>query len=242
MRYMIFSDIHGNLDALERVIEEIEMLRPDIIVSLGDVVGYGANPSECIDIVEEYAHIRIGGNHDLAAAGLTDVSDFNLAAKRAINWTVRALDVSHRETLEGYDSLKRYGRCIFTHASPISPLSWEYIYTVKQANKIFENFVEKFIFIGHTHVPGIIVYEQTKGSTVVRDTMIQVQSQHRYLVNVGSVGQPRDGIAAASFALLDTKKGKISLRRVPYDVTSAQEKIRSVGLPEVLATRLATAT
>jgi predicted phosphodiesterase len=242
MRFMIFSDIHGNLDALERVIEEIDMLRPDMIVCLGDVVGYGANPRECIDIVEEFAQIRIGGNHDLATVGLTDSSDFNLAAKRSIAWTERTLDPTHHEMLERYDSIKRYSGCIFTHATPLSPLSWEYIYTVSQARKIFRGVREKFIFIGHTHVPGIIAYGHNNACTVVRDSIVTIKPESRYLINVGSVGQPRDGITAASFALLDTKKQKISLRRVPYDVTSAQEKIRSVGLPEVLASRLATAT
>ncbi len=241
MRYIVISDIHGNVEALERVLEETDTLRPDIFVSLGDVVGYGANPSECIDIIEEYAHISIGGNHDLAAAGLTDSDDFNSTAKRAIMWTVKSLDPRHRDILERYDLLRRYGKCLFTHASPISPLDWDYVYTVGQAKAIFESFSEKFIFIGHTHVPGIIAYDQNSGCKVVRSSILQVEPGSRYLINVGSIGQPRDGIAASSFALLDVKKGIITIRRVPYDVRSAQKKIRSVGLPESLALRLATA-
>jgi predicted phosphodiesterase len=242
MRYLVFSDIHGNLDALESITEEIDIIRPDMVVSLGDVVGYGASPRECIDLVEACAHIKIGGNHDLAAVGLTDSNDFNPTARQAIQWTEEMLDPARKDALERYDTIKRYSRCLFAHATPVAPLSWDYIYTVAQARKVFERHMEKYIFIGHTHVPGIIAYDPEHGCTVIRETAVQPVGDARYLINVGSVGQPRDGIAAASFALLDTKRGKITLRRIPYDVRSAQERIRAVGLPEALASRLATAT
>lgn len=241
MRYFIFSDIHGNVEALEKVLEEVPALRPDIVVSLGDVVGYGANPGDCIEIVQEFAHVRIGGNHDLAAVGLTSSDDFNNTAKRAITWTSLNLNAQHREMLEGYDTIRRHDRCLFAHASPTFPMDWEYIYTVPQAREIFENFKEQFIFIGHTHVPGIITYRERDGCMVARRPSLQVEPGTRYLVNVGSIGQPRDGIAAASFAILDVKKGMLSIRRVPYDIVSAQKKIRTAGLPESLALRLATA-
>lgn len=241
MRYIVFSDVHGNLDALERVLEEARRLRPDIVVSLGDVIGYGADPAECIDLVQENAQIRLGGNHDLAAAGLIDFDDFNNTAKNAISWTACTLDAAHRDILERYDSMRRYSRCVFTHASPISPLEWEYVYTVRQAKEIFEHVSDKFIFIGHTHVPAIVSYNRKTDCTVMDCSTITLEPGCRYLINAGSIGQPRDGIAAASFALLDTSKRRLTIRRVPYDIVSAQEKIRSAGLPESLALRLATA-
>jgi predicted phosphodiesterase len=241
MRYLVFSDIHGNFEALEMVLEEISSLRPDIIVSLGDVVGYGANPRECIETVQEYAHIKVGGNHDLAAIGLEDSDSFNPTAKRAILWTAQILEPRHRDILERYDPVRRYGGCVFAHSSPIAPLDFEYVYTVSQAKQIFGQCCEKFIFIGHTHVPGIISFNERDGCRVVEHSIVQVAAGSRYLINVGSIGQPRDGIAAASFAILDLKKNRISIRRVPYDITSAQKKIQSVGLPESLAMRLATA-
>jgi predicted phosphodiesterase len=241
MRYLVISDIHGNVEALERILEEIKASNPDIIASLGDVVGYGANPGECIDIVQEWAHIRIIGNHDLVAAGLTDSEGFNPAARKAILWTVNSLDPGHRDILEEYDPIRRYNQCLFAHASPVSPLDWEYIYTVGQARKIFEGSSEKYIFIGHTHIPNIIIYNKKEGCRVSSSSMVQVEPESRYLINVGSIGQPRDGIAASSFALLDTKKAKLMIKRVPYDIETAQEKIRSAGLPESLASRLATA-
>jgi diadenosine tetraphosphatase ApaH/serine/threonine PP2A family protein phosphatase len=241
MRFLVFSDIHGNIEALERVLEEAERLRPDMIVSLGDVVGYGANPNECVSLVQQVASIRIGGNHDVAAAGIIDTDTFNSTAQKAIQWTTRAIRPRNRDTLGEYDTVRRYAECIFAHASPVSPMDWEYVYTINQANAIFEKISEKFIFIGHTHVPAIIEHNGVLGSRVVGGTFLAIAPESRYLVNVGSVGQPRDGIAAASFALLDVKKGTITIRRVPYDIRSAQDKIRSVGLPESLADRLATA-
>ena len=241
MRYLVFSDIHGNVEALERVLEEAARLRPDLIVSLGDVVGYGANPNECIDIVQESARLRIGGNHDTAAAGLIDTESFNATARAAIRWTSRTIDPKHREALGEYDTIRRYGECIFAHASPLAPMDWEYVSTIGQANRIFRGTGERFIFIGHTHIPAIIEHNGLRGSRVVAGTFVSIESESRYLINVGSIGQPRDGIAAASMALLDDRKGVITIRRVPYDIRSAQEKIRNVGLPESLALRLATA-
>ena len=241
MRFLILSDIHGNVEALERVLEEAGRLRPDMIVSLGDVVGYGANPNECVSLVQEAAHIRIGGNHDVAAAGLIGTDSFSDTAQRAIRWTSREIQPKHRDALGEYDTVRRYGDCVFAHASPLSPMEWEYVYTINQANAIFGGIRERFAFIGHTHVPAIIEHNGMRGSKVVSGTLSVIAPESRYLVNVGSIGQPRDGIAAASFALLDAKKRTITIRRVPYDIRSAQEKIRNVGLPESLAERLATA-
>jgi predicted phosphodiesterase len=242
MRYLVFSDVHGNVEALERVLDEAALQRPDLIVSLGDVVGYGANPNECIDLVEEYARIRIGGNHDLAIAGLTDFEDFNKTAKLAIHWTAKILQPQRVEMLRRYDLLRSHGDCVFAHASPVSPMDWEYLYTVKQAQSALEERSERFVFVGHTHVPGIVLWNRRNGCKAVESSIIQIRPDHHYLVNVGSIGQPRDGVTAASYALLDTKRETIAIRRIPYDIEQAQEKIRSAGLPESLASRLVTAT
>jgi diadenosine tetraphosphatase ApaH/serine/threonine PP2A family protein phosphatase len=240
MRFLVFSDIHGNLDALERVLEEARRLRPDMIVSLGDVVGYGASPNECIALVQEAARIRIGGNHDVAAAGLMGTETFSATAQRAIRWTSREIRPALRDVLGEYDTVRRFADCVFAHASPLSPLDWEYVYTMNQANAIFAGVSDTFIFIGHTHVPAIIEHGAA-GARVVSGTFAPVAPGARYLVNVGSIGQPRDGIAAASYALFDAEKKTIAIRRVPYDIRAAQDKIRSSGLPESLAERLATA-
>lgn len=240
MRYFVFSDIHANLEAFETIIEEIKSLNPNIVVSLGDVVGYGASPAECIELVEEYSHIKICGNHDLAATGVMSSRSFNHTAQEAISWTGQSLQPFHLEIMENYDPVRRYSDCIFAHSSPISPLDWDYILTKNQAREIFEKTMGKYIFIGHTHIPGIIVYD-SGNCRVERTFKLGIQPGLRYLINVGSVGQPRDGLAAASYALLDEKRRILSIRRIPYDVKSAQDKIRTAGLPESLATRLVTA-
>jgi diadenosine tetraphosphatase ApaH/serine/threonine PP2A family protein phosphatase len=242
MRYLVFSDVHGNVEALEQVLEHAARHRPDIIVSLGDVVGYGANPNECVDMVDEYAQIRVGGNHDLAVAGITAYDDFNSAAKSAIQWTAKIMQPRCIEHLSRYDATRRHEDCVFAHASPENPLDWEYIYTMKQARALFETRSERFIFVGHTHIPSCISWSVADDCRALESSIIQLAPCSRYFVNVGSIGQPRDGVAAASYALLDTKKETLSIRRIPYDIELAQEKIRSAGLPESLAARLVTAT
>ncbi len=241
MKYLVFSDIHGNAQALETVIDEIGEIRPDFVVSLGDVVGYGANPSDCVDLVEEHCDIRICGNHDFVAAGLAESENFNVTARISIEWTKNSLSASQKELLSAYDTVKRHGECLFSHSSPVSPLDWEYIYTLGQADRIFRETDERFIFIGHTHVPGIISHDLLSGSRVEKSSKIEIAEDRRYLINTGSVGQPRDGVSAASFAVIDVQRGRISMRRIPYDIMEAQERIRAEGLPESLASRLVVA-
>jgi predicted phosphodiesterase len=241
MKYLVFSDIHGNAQALETVVEEIGGVRPDFVVSLGDVVGYGANPSDCVDLVKEHCDIRICGNHDYVAAGLADSENFNVTARISIEWTKNCLTSNHKEQLAAYDMVKRHGDCLFSHSSPVSPLDWEYIYTLGQAERIFRETDERFIFVGHTHVPGIISHDILSGCRVETGTKLEIEPGRRYLINTGSVGQPRDGVSAASFAIVDVQRGRINLRRISYDVSEAQERIRAEGLPESLASRLVVA-
>jgi predicted phosphodiesterase len=241
MKYLVFSDIHGNAQALDKVIEEIAVIRPDFVVSLGDVVGYGANPSDCIDLVDMHCDIRICGNHDFVAAGLAESENFNITARISIEWTKNSLSARQKELLSKYDTVRRHGECLFAHSSPVFPLDWEYVYTIGQAKSIFRETDAPFILIGHTHIPGIISYDPVSGFNVESSSKIETEPSRRYLINVGSIGQPRDGLSAASFALIDTQRGRISLRRIPYNVTEAQERIRAEGLPESLASRLAIA-
>ncbi len=238
MRYLVFSDVHANVEALEQVAEEIRSIKPDVTVSLGDVVGYGASPRECVEMVERLADIRIRGNHDHVAAGLEGAEGFNSTARMAIEWTRDAITPSQRKKLAGYEPVGRHGECVFAHSSPLDPLEWEYVYTVAGARRILGETGGRFIFIGHTHVPGVISYHDISGCRIERGSAIRVEEGRRYLINAGSTGQPRDGVCAASFALLDPDGGMISIRRIPYDVRGAQEKIRARGLPDSLASRL----
>ena len=241
MKYLVFSDIHGNAQALEKVVDEIGEIRPDFVVSLGDVVGYGANPSDCVDLVDEHCDIRICGNHDFVAAGLAGSENFNVTARISIEWTKSSLSARQKELLATYITVRRHGVCLFAHSSPVFPLDWEYIYTMGQAERIFRETDARFIFIGHTHVPGIISHDPVSGCTVEKSSKIETVPGRRYLINPGSIGQPRDGVSAASFAVIDVQRSRISMRRIPYNVAEAQERIRAEGLPESLASRLVVA-
>ncbi|MDD3643501.1 MAG: metallophosphoesterase family protein [Candidatus Krumholzibacteria bacterium] len=241
MKYLVFSDIHGNVEALRTVLDEIDALRPDLVACLGDVVGYGGSPAECVELVDSRADITVCGNHDYVAAGLGDGDDFNATARIAIEWTRSVLTADHKELIGAYDSLRRHGDCIFAHGSPVDPLAWEYIFTMKDARRALLGTSERIVCVGHTHIPGVISWREDAGARIERSSIIEIEPDRRYLINVGSVGQPRDGISAASFALIDARKGLINMRRIPYDVGSAQERIRENGLPESLASRLALA-
>jgi predicted phosphodiesterase len=238
MKYMVFSDIHGNLESLRKVLEEAETIQPDMIISLGDVVGYGADPAKCVELVEEYAHIKISGNHDLAAIGLSSSAGFNKHAQKSIQWTSEILNEKQLNALKDYEPIYHHRDCLFAHSSPLSPLNWEYIYNISQAREIFKQSKEKFIFIGHTHIPGIVSYNKKGDTKTIQKTFININPEKRYLINTGSVGQPRDGINAGCFTVLDTIKGTINQRRVKYDFAPTQEKILAAGLPGILATRL----
>lgn len=241
MKFLVLSDIHANSDALEKVLGEASSIGADLIVSLGDVVGYGANPRRCVELVEKYADIKICGNHDLAAIGETDTSNFNTIASISIEWTSHVLSEEDKELIGRYDPIVSRDGCLFAHSSPSAPLEWEYIYTTRQADRIFREFSERLIFIGHTHVPGIISYKNGQAPQVEHSPLVRLDPSLRYLVNTGSVGQPRDGVGAASFAEVDLGAGIIRMHRTPYDIMSAQARIRTEGLPEPLAERLATA-
>ncbi len=239
MKYMVFSDIHGNLESLQKVLKEAETIHPDMIISLGDVVGYGADPAKCVELVEEYAHVKIMGNHDLVAAGLSPSAGFNEIAQKSIKWTSDILNEEQLNALKDYEPIFHHRDCLFAHASPLSPLNWKYIYNILQAREIFENTNEKFIFVGHTHIPGIVSYNNNGDAETIQNTLINnIDPEKRYLINTGSVGQPRDGINAACFTILDTVKGIITQKRVKYNFSPTQEKILAAGLPGTLATRL----
>ncbi|MBN2070410.1 MAG: metallophosphoesterase family protein [Candidatus Krumholzibacteriota bacterium] len=241
MKIIVYSDIHANIEALEKVVTDLEARRPDLTVSLGDVVGYGGDPSACVELVERRSDIRICGNHDFAASRSSGGERFNITAALSIEWTRNALSEDEKSILREYPAMESRDECLFAHSSPSAPLEWEYIYTISQAERIFHEFSDRFIFIGHTHIPGVISFGEDTGARVENGTSIYIEPGRRYLVNPGSVGQPRDGKNEASYASLDFAEKRITIHRVAYDILGAQKKIRSQGLPESLASRLATA-
>lgn len=236
-RVGIFSDIHGNVQALERVLQELETLDIDLTVCCGDVVGYGANPNECVEILREREIPTIAGNHDHAALGLIDITYFNEVAKRAILWTRDQLSPDNVEWLRGLEMSIEVADMLLVHASPRSPEAWNYVITMGDARQAFQHFGQRVCFIGHSHTP-FIVENQANNLSCPDSPAITLRDACRYLVNVGSVGQPRDRNPDACFAIFDRSEGRIEIRRVEYDLPGAQEAIRSNGLPVELAERL----
>lgn len=246
MRYGIISDIHGNLEALEAALAALEALDVDTYVCLGDLVGYGADPNECTARIERLTGLVVVGNHDHAAVGLTDISFFNPYARQAVLWTAAQLTGDHAAYLRGLPFVLRGGRdkgipdkdVLFVHATPDRPEHWRYLLTESEARRQLGGLETSLCFIGHTHRAAIFL-RSPQGELRVTDDAVIVGRQNRAIVNVGSVGQPRDLDPRAAFAIWDSASGRTAIHRAAYDIQKAQHKIREAGLPEVLAQRLA---
>jgi predicted phosphodiesterase len=241
MRLAILSDIHANLVALDAVRADLPEI--DEVWVLGDIVGYGPQPNEVIDALQQMGARSVLGNHDGAAIGTVDPHDFNPDAARAIGWTVQVLDDNARAYLASLPEVRCAGELTGVHGSPRDPI-WEYITSVELAAINLEAFETRFCLFGHTHLPIIFAErETTAGETQVEaivatpDHSIELGSG-RAMLNPGSVGQPRDGNSASSYLLLDTDLGVAEFRRVSYDIGRVQRLMRDVDLPPRLIERL----
>ncbi|HYQ88777.1 MAG TPA: metallophosphoesterase family protein [Candidatus Binatia bacterium] len=239
MKTALLSDVHANLEALQAVLKVVDERGADRILCLGDVVGYGASPNECLNLIRERSHMVLLGNHDSAASGGGEAARFNPNAKAAALWTARVLTPQNRDFLRGLSLSRPIAPYLYVHASPAAPRDWEYIFDRFDAEPQFQFFTEHACFIGHTHQPAIFE-RSSSGCVSLPPTQLRFDPVHRYIVNVGSVGQPRDRDPRACFVVLNEPDGKIEFVRVPYDIEAAQEKIRAVNLPPVLAARLTT--
>jgi len=239
MKTALLSDVHANLEALQAVLQIVDERGADRILCLGDVVGYGASPNECLDLIRELSDMVLLGNHDSAASGGGEAARFNPNAKAAALWTAKVLTPQNREFLRGLSLTRPIDPYLYVHASPAAPRDWEYIFDRFDAEPQFQFFTEHACFIGHTHQPAIFERSST-GCVSLPPTQLRFDPVHRYIVNVGSVGQPRDHDPRACLVILTEPEGKIEFVRVPYDIETAQEKIRAQHLPPVLAARLTT--
>ncbi len=243
MLYAIISDIHSNLEAFTAVLERIDSLGVDRIVCLGDIVGYSSNPNECVELVRKRGIRSVAGNHDVRAAGLKEPSDFNEIAREALLWTRRVLDEENLHFLKGLPE-RLYlddGRVIAVHGA-LTDGTDTYILSPWIALRNFEEMKAlphppHLCFFGHTHVR--IVYRYMGGKVItVFDDEIVLNPRDIYLINPGSVGQPRDRDPRASFLIYDTEGGTVTFHRVPYDIDACQRKIEEAGLPRELGERL----
>jgi diadenosine tetraphosphatase ApaH/serine/threonine PP2A family protein phosphatase len=248
VRVLLLSDIHSNLEALEACLAAAPAF--DLVVNLGDVVGYGASPNEVIAISRKLGSVFVRGNHDKAVCGITDVKDFNPIAGLAALWTREQLSEENLEWLRsmqhGPIGVEGIPDAQFVHGSPID--EDEYVVTLRDAIEPLLVSRPTLTFFGHTHLQGSFSAEEDHGdaSRPLYRTVGQIESSDfplkkgvRYMVNPGSIGQPRDGDWRAAFVLYDTDNQIITFYRVPYNLKSAQDRIIAANLPQRLATRLA---
>jgi predicted phosphodiesterase len=238
LRIGILSDIHSNLEALEAVDEAFKAAAVDVILFAGDVVGYGPDPNPCTEWVRTNAELAVAGNHDFAAIGKMDPETFNNHAREAVIWNGDQLDDEAEQYLMGLPMTESMEGVTIVHASPRAPDQWEYIFTLWDAEVNFSHFETEFCFVGHSHQPVMVDLDPGGNVSVVPGDFLRAEKEHRYLINVGSVGQPRDGNPAACVGILDTDTSEFRLSRVDYNVRITQEKMRKAGLPQPLADRL----
>jgi diadenosine tetraphosphatase ApaH/serine/threonine PP2A family protein phosphatase len=239
MRCAVISDIHSNLIALQAVLEDAPA--GITIWCLGDVVGYGPNPNECIELLQERDAECIVGNHDWAVMNRVDVQDFNPDAQRSVLWTQEALKPENLAYLESLPLSLEKGDFTLVHGSPREPI-WEYILYPPIARLNFAYFVTPYCLVGHTHVPAVFRFYDLEGERVCEtEPLVEGErpvGEGRLIVNPGSVGQPRDGDARASYLILDTEALTVEHRRVAYDVIKIQKLMGEVDLPQRNITRL----
>jgi len=236
-RVGIFSDIHSNLHALQAVLDALDHEEVDHLFCCGDVVGYGAFPNECCDLLRNRNCPVIAGNHDHAVLGLTDISYFNEVAKHAVLWTRDILTPENEAFLRALPLTMKAGPMFFVHSSPDNPAEWNYILTMGEARLNFNHFTEQFCFIGHSHQPFIIINYHDDLSCPEHPE-IEIMENRRYLINVGSVGQPRDRNPNACYMVVDFNTNRAHIKRIPYNISAAQEGIINHGLSHELAERL----
>ncbi len=242
MLYGIISDIHGNLEAGLVVKEFLQKKGVEKILILGDIVGYGVNPEECIDIFDSVEVVFVKGNHEEAII-TGNHGIFTTDARISIEWTDRHLSKSHREKISGWKEVVEVDNFVLCHGGLIEPLYF-YTNTPAKAKRIFEQFEFKCCFVGHTHFPmAFFIYEGKQIPSIIAEQPdgslhFVLEENKRYIINTGSVGQPRDGNPGACCGLFDSDKNLFDLYRLSYPVETTAKKILDAGLPSSLAARI----
>ena len=240
MRLAVISDIHGNLEAFKEVLADIDQSRVDGIVSLGDNVGYGPDPEEVVHLIRERNIPSVMGNHELAVADERYLDWMNPSARKSL---VRTKQLLSSETVSYIDTLRPsitfHGSLCVHGCPPDSITTYLFQLTNSQFSELFLAMKEEICFAGHTHVPQIIVFNgQKTESAPLHEGVFVLEKKHQYIINVGSVGQPRDGNNKAKYVLWDTSSGSIEMKFVPYDVATTADRILELGFPEHNARRL----
>ena len=240
MRYAIIADIHANLAAFTAVVDDIEHREGvEEIWCLGDIVGYGPDPHQCLELLRQRNHLCVAGNHDLAATGQIDTSEFNPDATAACHWAEQQLNPEDIEYLNSLPLVIHRNNFTLVHGSPRNPV-WEYLCSVGNARENFAYFTSQFCLVGHSHIPLVFEYNETGDCSLSEyptDTILTL-TENRLIINPGGVGQPRDSDPRASYAIYDSEVKSITHCRVPYDIEATQARMVKYSLPKHLVTRL----
>ncbi len=232
------SDVHANLEALQAVLTDIEKQHVDRIHFLGDAVGYGSEPNACVELIDSNCDIKLLGNHDYAALGLESPASFNDVARVSIEWTLTELSSRSTTALADFEMEAVDGNFFMTHASPRTPELWEYVLNIESAREQFKHFEQQVAFVGHSHLPAFFCKRSDDTLSQRYITESELDPDSRYIINVGSVGQPRDHDPRACYVTVDTDTNIIRYHRVEYDISKAVARIESQGLPQILGERL----
>jgi len=242
MRIAFISDIHSNYDALKTVVEFIKINNAAAVYCAGDIIGYGAQPNECVETLRKMKALCVRGNHEDYLLGEKSLNGASKNAKEAISWHMDAVTESNVRYLKGLrysEVLSEYSIRI-VHGSPFSPEEFNYVMTKREIMEAFLSFEEQICVIGHTHRPAAFRFNEESGLYQYRfGSKVHVEKGFRYIINIGSVGQPRDGLPQAGVCMYDSESGIFTEKRLDYDIHSAQKKILDAGLPPTLAYRLA---
>jgi len=240
MRYGFFSDVHSNLEALKACIIDFRAEKLDKLFFLGDAVGYGPNPDKCVKLINDIAEVKLMGNHDYAALGLMETDYFNQYAAQSMGWTRDSISKKTISLLSDFElSYELNENTLLVHSSPREPENWHYILDMEDAEENFDFFKQQICLVGHTHRPYIVYKGEDGETTLSRQTEEEIKEGNRYLVNIGSIGQPRDGDPRSCYLIYDTETNKVRFKRVQYNVKNTQKDMAKVGLPEYLIERLA---
>lgn len=238
MRVALFSDIHSNLLALQAVLKDLRPRQVDHLICLGDIVGYNARPVECLKTVRETGADVVMGNHDLYAVTDADLKWFNPVARAGLEYSRKQLSPAQKKWLMNLPLRRDYKGFTAVHASLSHPEQWEYVTTLESAEAHFAFQEEPVCFIGHTHQVRVHRYDGKRARSIRVPARLNLKKELKYLINVGSVGQPRDQEPKASYVVYDMSECRIEFYRVRYQVLRAADEILNAGLPQFLAFRL----
>lgn len=238
MRWGIFSDIHANLEAWVAVKACLNKERIDRYLCLGDIVGYGADPRKCIAEIKKLNPLTVAGNHDWASINLLDAAYFNPAAQEALTWTANHIAEQDKQFLKGLKLVHQEEELTLVHGSLHRPEQFKYVKDVASAKEAFRFLSTRICFVGHSHSP-VIFIKKGENYRFTLEAKLEINDYSSYIVNVGSVGQPRDGDPRAAYVVYDSESQQLQIKRVRYDIKTTQKKIIKAGLPEILAKRLA---